>query len=121
MPIERIGRDVAQPPSAVTTSTHPTARPAKGAYRRNLPHIQQEDKSIFVTFTTFKRWELPEPVRDLVINHCLHDHGKKLVVHGIVVMPDHVHWSSAPCGISGEIFLDWPRSCTGSRGLRLTL
>jgi REP element-mobilizing transposase RayT len=105
MPIERIGRDVAQPPSAVTTSTHPTARPAKGAYRRNLPHIQQEDKSIFVTFTTFKRWELPETVRDLVINHCLHDHGKKLVVHGIVVMPDHVHMVISPLrDIRGDIF-----------------
>jgi REP element-mobilizing transposase RayT len=105
MPIERIGRDVAQPPSAVTTSTHPTARPAKGAYRRNLPHIQQEDKSIFVTFTTLKRWELPETVKDLVINHCLHDHGKKLVVHGIVVMPDHVHMVISPLrDIRGDIF-----------------
>jgi putative transposase len=105
MPIERIGRDVAQTPSAVTPSTHPTARPAKGAYRRNLPHIQQEDKSIFVTFTTFKRWEIPEAVRDLVIKHCLYDQGKKCHVHGIVVMPDHVHMILSPLrDLQGDIF-----------------
>jgi REP element-mobilizing transposase RayT len=96
MPIERIGRDVAQPPSAVTTSNLPRAKPAKDAYRRNLPHVQQEDKTIFITFSTYKRWELPEAVRNLVIAHCLHDQDKKLLVHGIVVMPDHVHMVLSP-------------------------
>jgi len=91
-----IERDVAQPPPAVTPGNHPTAKPAKKAYRRNLPHIQQEDKSIFVTFTTFERWELPEAVRDLVIKHCIFDHGRKLIAHGIVVMPDHVHMVISP-------------------------
>jgi REP element-mobilizing transposase RayT len=100
-----IGRDVAQPPPAVTPGNHPTAKPAKGYYRRNLPHIQQEDKSIFITFSTYKRWELPESARDLVIKHCLHDHGNKLLVHGIVVMPDHVHIVISPLKDSnGEIY-----------------
>ena len=98
-------RDVAQPPPAVTPGNHPTAKPVKGYYRRNLPHIQQEDKSIFITFSTYKRWELPESVRDLVIKHCLHDHGNKLLVHGIVVMPDHVHIVISPLkDSSGEIY-----------------
>jgi REP element-mobilizing transposase RayT len=26
-----------------------------------------------------------------VLEHCLHDHGKKLRMHAAVVMPDHVH------------------------------
>ena len=76
----------AQVPSPV-----PEAKPAKGEYRRNLPHIQAEERTFFVTFSTHKRWELPESVRGLVLRHCLHDHQKKLWMHGLVVMPDHVH------------------------------
>ncbi|MDB5353595.1 MAG: hypothetical protein JWN24_48 [Phycisphaerales bacterium] len=78
---------MAPPPSAVI----PLAKPAIAAYRRNLPHLQSHDKPLFVTFTTWQRWELPESVRGLVLEHCLHDHGIKLDVHGAVVMPDHVH------------------------------
>jgi REP element-mobilizing transposase RayT len=103
--VEGIEGDVAQPPSAVTTSELLTAQPVKGAYRRNLPHIQQEDKSIFVTFSTCKRWELPDTIRNLVIEHCLYDHKKKLIVHGIVVMPDHVHMVISPLRDSkGDVF-----------------
>ena len=96
LPNKRIVRDVAQPPSAVTPGGPAKAKHAHSHYRRNLPHIQHEDKSIFVIFSTYKRWELPESVRDLVIKHCLHDHGRKLTVHGIVVMPDHVHMVISP-------------------------
>lgn len=81
----------AQAPSPV-----PQSRPAKGEYRRNLPHIQAEDKTFFVTFSTHKRWELPESLRGLVLKHCLHDHEKKLLMHGLVVMPDHVHLVFTP-------------------------
>jgi len=31
-----------------------------------------------------------------VLQHCLHDQGKKLIVHGVVVMPDHVHMVFTP-------------------------
>jgi REP element-mobilizing transposase RayT len=81
----------AQAPSPV-----PKAKPGKGEYRRNLPHIQLEDKTYFVTFSTYRRWELPESVRSLVLKHCLHDHQKKLWMHGLVVMPDHVHLVFTP-------------------------
>ena len=67
------------------------AKPAKAEYRRHLPHLQVEDKPLFVTFATHKRWVLPESIRQVVLRHCLHDHEVKLQVHGIVVMPDHVH------------------------------
>ena len=69
----------------------PRAKPAKGEYRRFLPHLQVEAKPLFVTFATYRRWVLPETVRGLVLEHCLHDHEVKLLVHGAVVMPDHVH------------------------------
>jgi REP element-mobilizing transposase RayT len=79
--------DVAPPPSAARV----VAKPAKGEYRRDLPHLQVEARPLFVTFTTYRRWILPEVARNLVIKHCLHDQGIKLQVHGMVVMPDHVH------------------------------
>jgi len=67
------------------------AKPAKGIYRRNLPHLQAEGKTLFVTFAAKGRRELPESVRSLVMSHCIHDHGTKIWLHGAVVMPDHVH------------------------------
>jgi REP element-mobilizing transposase RayT len=87
------GNNVGQPPSAVHIPGQAArpAKPAKAEYRRHLPHLQVEDKPLFVTFATFKRWVLPESTRQVVLRHCLHDHGLKLQVHGIVVMPDHVH------------------------------
>ncbi|MBA7666681.1 hypothetical protein ES703_74762 [subsurface metagenome] len=54
----------------------PSAKPAKESYRRKLPHLQREGKSLFVTFSTFKRWILPESVRHLVINDYTEDHKK---------------------------------------------
>ena len=81
------------------------AKPAKSEYRRNLPHIQVEGKPIFVTFATRKRWVLPGSLRDIVLRHCLHDHRIKLYMHGIVVMPDHVHMVFTPLTDSlGNVF-----------------
>lgn len=93
---------VAQPPSAGER----IAKPGKVAYQRNLPHLQVEGKTIFLTFCTEDRWVLPEPVRDQVLRHCLYDHGTKVRVHGVAVMPDHVHmvltplWDAKGCSYS---------------------
>jgi len=90
---------VAQPPAAVTKRARASgsrAKPGQGSYRRNLPHLQAEGKTFFVTFSTHRRWQLPESVRGLVLEHCLHDNGVRLVVHGVVVMPDHVHMVFTP-------------------------
>ena len=84
--------NVVQPPSAESSITKPASR----AYRRNLPHLQTEAKPLFITFSTMKRWVLPEHVRYLVIQHCLHDHGRRIHLHGVVVMPDHVHMIFTP-------------------------
>lgn len=98
---------VAQPPSAGESEGPPPgagvphdgdclAKPGKAEYRRNLPHLQVEGKTVFLTFCTRDRWALPDPVRTQVLHHCLHDHGSKIRVHGVVVMPDHVHMVFTP-------------------------
>ena len=51
---------------------------------------------MFVTFATHHRWQLPESVRQIVLDHCLHDHGTKLLMHAAIVMPDHVHVIFSP-------------------------
>ena len=85
---------VAQPPSAGNVAGE--ARPTSSQYRRNLPHIQKPGKTYFITFCTHKRCELPNNARDIVLHHCLFDHGKRYHLHGCVVMPDHVHLVLTP-------------------------
>jgi hydroxymethylpyrimidine/phosphomethylpyrimidine kinase len=86
----------AQPPSAVSPASGLLVKPAKSSYRRSLPHLPREGKAFFVTFATHQRWQLPECARATVLKHCLRDHGTKLMVHGVVVMPDHVHMVFTP-------------------------
>jgi REP element-mobilizing transposase RayT len=73
-----------------------SARIAKSAYRRRLPHLQIEGRPIFVAFATLDRWALPEAARALVARHCLREHGHRVHLHGFVVMPDHVHLAFTP-------------------------
>jgi REP element-mobilizing transposase RayT len=35
--------------------------------------------------------DLPPAARSLVLQHCLHDHGRRIHLHATVIMPDHVH------------------------------
>lgn len=65
-------------------------------YRRRLPHYQKTDRAVFVTFCSGTYPALPENTRDIVLRHCLHDHGVKAQFHAIVVMPDHVHMLLTP-------------------------
>jgi REP element-mobilizing transposase RayT len=65
-------------------------------YRRQLPHLQCDDKPHFVTFCTERRWILPETVRQIVLDCCLHDHQTKYDLKAAVVMPDHVHLIFTP-------------------------
>ena len=73
----------------------------KFAYRRRLPHYQKADRAVFVTFCAGRYPPLPESVRDIVLRHCLHDHGVKARVHAAVVMPDHVHLLLTPLRDAG--------------------
>jgi REP element-mobilizing transposase RayT len=60
-------------------------------YRRQLPHLQCDERQHFVTFCTDHRWILPQRVRSIVLESCLHDNGVKFDLRVAVVMPDHVH------------------------------
>jgi REP element-mobilizing transposase RayT len=65
-------------------------------YRRQLPHLQVDDRQHFVTFCTDRRWTLPERVRSIVLDCCLHDNGARFDLRVAVVMPDHVHLIFTP-------------------------
>jgi REP element-mobilizing transposase RayT len=65
-------------------------------YRRQLPHLQYDDRQHFVTFCTDHRWVLPERVRSIVLQCCLYDNGEKFDLRIAVVMPDHVHMIFTP-------------------------
>jgi REP element-mobilizing transposase RayT len=64
---------------------------SKYEYRRRLPHYQTASGALFITFRTFARMVLPEPARDLALQHCLHDHGSRIQLSAAVVMPTHIH------------------------------
>ena len=68
----------------------------KYVYRRRLPHYQKVGWAVFVTFRAGCLDPLPESIRHLVLQHCLHDQGLKVEVHAVVVMPDHVHLLLTP-------------------------
>jgi REP element-mobilizing transposase RayT len=65
-------------------------------YRRDLPHLQREGKPHFCTFVTHGRWELPEAVRSIVLQACVHEHERSCCLHAAVVMPEHVHLIITP-------------------------
>ena len=65
-------------------------------YRRNLPHLQRDDKPHFITFVTKKRSVLPNWARDVVLACCRHDHTSKYQLYVAIVMPDHVHLILTP-------------------------
>lgn len=68
----------------------------KYAYRRRLPHIQKDERPLFVTFIARHRWQLPEAACDIVLDCCLREHGVKVVLHVVVIMPDHAHLIFTP-------------------------
>jgi len=68
----------------------------KYEYRRTLPHLQKDSRSLFITFSTWHRWILPDIARDLALEACLHARGRRCTLHAVVVMPDHVHLICTP-------------------------
>ena len=83
----------------------PAWKYTKYEYRRRLPHYQKDDRALFITFRKLTKEPLPEDERSIVLHHCLHDDGKRLTLHGVVVMPDHVHLLLTPLrNAEGEMF-----------------
>jgi REP element-mobilizing transposase RayT len=60
-------------------------------YRRRLPHYQKDNRPLFVTFRTLTGFNLSPDARTMALQRCLHDSGKTIHMHAMVVMPDHVH------------------------------
>ena len=69
----------------------PNATFRRYEYRRRLPHYQKDDRPLFVTFRAKAARQRSAEARTLALHHCLHDHGKTIHLHAVVVMPDHVH------------------------------
>jgi len=65
-------------------------------YRRKLPHYQPAGRRLFITFRKNCRDPFPPHARDAVLQHCLHDHGKRYQLHAAVVMPEHLHLLLTP-------------------------
>jgi REP element-mobilizing transposase RayT len=65
-------------------------------YRRRLPHYQPDFKIFFITFCTYRRWQLPARARQIVLDVFLHGNGKWFELLALVVMPDHVHVALNP-------------------------
>ena len=68
----------------------------KSFYRRNLPHLQRDDKPHFLTFCTLHRKHLPGWAREIVLSSCLQANQKTVDLYCVVVMPDHVHMIFVP-------------------------
>src|SRR5258708_30320733 len=65
-------------------------------YRRNLPHIEKDGATYFVTFRTRGGISLPQDARILVFEHCLYENSRTVHMHAFVVMPNHVHLLFTP-------------------------
>jgi REP-associated tyrosine transposase len=77
-------------------SWYDTSMQRRYDYRRKLPHLQPDNKIFFITFSTSKRWILPNRARDIVMETCLRGDGHRFELHALVVMPDHVHLALTP-------------------------
>jgi len=63
----------------------------KYEYRRMLPHYQKAGRVVFISFRKANRIPFTAEAKDAVLQHCLHDNGKRYDLLAAVVMPDHVH------------------------------
>jgi len=61
------------------------------AWRRDLPHLQNEGKSYYITFCTKRRRILSPSARTAALESCVLGHLRSYFLHVAVVMPDHVH------------------------------
>jgi putative transposase len=68
----------------------------KSFYRRNLPHLQRDEKPHFVTFCTHERRILPPWARSIVLDACVRANQWTIDLFALVVMPDHVHMIFVP-------------------------
>jgi REP element-mobilizing transposase RayT len=65
-------------------------------YRRMLPHHQKANRALFITFCKLIPPPLTNEARDIVMHCCMKGNHTKFHLHGVVVMPDHVHLMLTP-------------------------
>jgi putative transposase len=65
-------------------------------YRRKAPHLQKNNRPIFLTFCTYRRLIIPETLRSMVLDCCLRPNTNMYELHTAVVMPDHLHLLLTP-------------------------
>ena len=61
-----------------------------------LPHYQKAGRALFVTFRKLIPTPFPADAKDAILRHCLHDDGKRYLLHAAVIMPEHVHLLLTP-------------------------
>src|SRR5258708_30187653 len=65
-------------------------------YRRMLPHHQKAGRALFVTFCKLFPTPFTTEARDAILQHRLHDSGKRYQLHAAIIMPDHGHLLLTP-------------------------
>lgn len=66
------------------------------AQRRHLPHLQNGERTYFITYATIGRAVLPPTARAIALDCCIRDHELTYWLQTVVVMPDHVHMLITP-------------------------
>lgn len=91
-------------------------KPRRYNYRRNLPHIEKDNRAVFITFCTYQDWILPARARDLVLEHCLREDGQRIELHAVVVMPNHVHILFTPLRDTNTELFSFAEIMSGIKG-----
>ena len=70
--------------------------------RRRLPHWELPGSGYFLTWRCVPGLALEPPDRDIVAANLRHWEGKRYLLFGAVVMPDHVHALLKPLQVDGR-------------------
>ena len=85
-------------------------------HRRNLPHIENYGSTYFVNFSTKYKIVLPPEARSIELDHCLFEEGKRIDLHAVVVMPDHVHLLFTPLNKNVDEYFNLSEIMNGIKG-----
>jgi REP element-mobilizing transposase RayT len=70
--------------------------------RGYLPHLERGGADYFLTFSALIMPQFSAAERDIVMACVRFGHPERWMLHGAVVMPDHVHMLLAPADIQGK-------------------